>query len=143
MKRTIALAALAAMIATPTVGHAAKPKRIERKVVLKYQGFCDAGINGLHGGPTTCPTAAEQMVTIKKGEAYLKFAAVDSRGRTIGLRYYNDADFGGTVQTFCGKTSKAQKVKYKATMAVKTAIDPNCGGVPTNGTLTITISNLP
>ena len=137
MKRSALLIALAALSVVPATGHAAE-KRTERKIDFAYTGFCDAGIDGLHGGPTSCPTAAQWSDVIAKGESYIKFSAGDSK---IGLRYFDTADFSGTVQSFCGGTDKALKVKSGQEMAIKVSVDPTCGAIPTTGTITIVISN--
>ncbi len=144
MKRIASLVALTGLVVVPAVSDAAPaPKRVERTVTLSYQGPCDAGIAGLHGGPATCPTAAQLAELVKKGEAYISFKAVDATGQKIGLRFYNTADFPGTVTSYCGGSAKALKVKAGQEMAVKTSVDPTCGGVPTTGTLTMVLSNLP
>ena len=144
MKRAATLFALAAVVVVPAVSDAA-PKRVERTVTFAYQGFCDAGTEAAtFGGPASCPTSAKLVELVKKGESFVKFSAVDeTTGEPVMLRYYNNADFGGTVESYCGESGKALKVKAGQEMAWKTSLDPTCGLVPTTGTLTVTFSNLP
>jgi hypothetical protein len=139
----IAVAALAALVATPALGHAAtkKAKRVERKVTIAYTGFCQVGIDGANGGAGGCPNELED--TARAGEAYVKFSAKDSTGTTIGLVSYDPADYANTAASHCGGITKATKIKPKKSIGIKTVLDPTCGAVPTTGTLTIVFSNLP
>jgi hypothetical protein len=143
LKRILAIAALAAIVATPALGNAAvkKPKRVERKVTVAYTGFCQAGIDGANGGISGCPNELEDMA--KTGEAYVKFFATDTTGQKIGLVSYDPADYATTAASHCGGITKAQKIKAKKGIGLKTVADPTCASVPTTGTLTIVFSNLP
>jgi hypothetical protein len=145
LKRIIAAAALAALVATPAVGHTApkKVKRVERKVTFDYTGFCVAGIDGGNAGLTGCPTASMHE-TVKKGEAYVKYFATDATGQKIGITAYDPAAYSTTAATVCGGLAKAKKIKAGVNISLVTMANPTCGGpVATTGTMTMVFSNLP
>lgn len=142
MRRILVPLAIVALAAAAPAADAA-PKKKSRTVKLAYVGFCDVGIaDSAHGGPNTCPTPAEIDITTKTGEAYVKVAIKDNTGQPVAIRWWKNDDFGGTVATICKGNTKAAKFKAKL-LSFKLAFDPTCGGVPTQGTLTVVISNLP
>jgi hypothetical protein len=143
VKRIIAAAALAALVATPAVGHAAKPRRVERKVSIDYTGFCQAGTTGTSTGISGCPIANEIEDAARRGESYVKVSAVDDSGLVVGIVTYNPDAFAGSTTYLCGKSAKPMKIKSGRKLGVKTIADPMCDGVPTTGTLTMVFSNLP
>jgi hypothetical protein len=141
VQRTVALAALALVVATPALGDAAtKPKRVERKVTVDYTGFCQAGIEGNSGGVQGCPNELSDVA--RKGEAYVKAMVTDETGLSVGLVTYDPDAFAGSTTYSCGAV-KAKKIKSGRLIGVKTVANPTCGGVPVTGTLTLVFSNLP
>ncbi|HVE64838.1 MAG TPA: hypothetical protein VNB94_13695 [Mycobacteriales bacterium] len=143
MKRIASLVALTGLIVVPAVSDAAPkpPKRVERTVTVAYTGACQVGIDGANGGINGCPNALNDAA--KVGESFVKFSAKDATGLSIGLVSYDPTDFAGTAASVCGGIAKAMKIKAKKEFGIKTVIDPTCGAVPTQGTLTMTFSNLP
>jgi hypothetical protein len=141
MKRTISLLATAAVVATPLLADAAPKKKVERKVTTSYTLACQAGVDGANGGITGCPNELEDAAS--KTESYVKFSAVDTTGRPIGIVAYNPDDYGNTATNYCGGITKAIKIKPGTAFGVKTIVDPTCGAAPTTGTITIIFSNLP
>jgi hypothetical protein len=143
VKRLIAVTALAALVATPALSHAApkKPKRVERTVTFAYTGACQAGVGDTNAGVAGCPNELNEIA--RTGEAYVKFSAKDSTGQVIGLIAYNTDDFASDNSAHCGGITKARKIKPKTPLSVATMADPSCGGLPTTGTITMVFSNLP
>jgi len=140
VKRIASLVALTGLIVVPAVSDAA-PKRVERTVTAPYTGACQVGVDGANGGINGCPN---QMADVaKKGEAYVKYSATDATGRPVGLVAYDPADYANSAANFCGGLAKPVKIKAGKEVGIKTILDPTCGAIPTQGTLTITFSNLP
>lgn len=140
MKRYIALAAIGGLVMVPSVSDAA-PKRTERTVTVSYTGACQAGIDGANAGINGCPNTLADVA--KKGEAFVKFSATDATGQKVGLVSYDPADYGSTATNYCGGSPKPTKIKAGKEIGIRTIIDPTCGAIPTQGTLTLTFSNLP
>ena len=140
MKRILPLLAVAAVAVVPSAGHTAV-KRVERTVTADYVLACQAGIDGANGGISGCPNELADVA--KKGEAYVRFSATDATGQPVGLVSYDPSAYDTTAANHCGGIDKPVKIKAGNEIGIKTIIDPTCGAVPTQGTLTITFSNLP
>lgn len=144
MKRLATFAALALLVTVPVASEAA-PKRKERTETLSYtapNGATIAGAAATAGcGPADIRTCLN--VTLTKDEKYIKFSAKDSSGQTVGIQYFagetND-DYQSAAFT-CGEG----KGTYKkgGMVSFRIAIDTSCPSLPTSGTLTVVISNLP
>ncbi len=143
MKRFAMLAAVAAIAVVPTTGHAA-PKRVERTVVLDYTLPTGATVGGVASTGSCDPVRVCLLLPLGKEDKYIKFVAKDAVSPAVGIQFYpgsTNADYSAGVQYACGEG----KTNFKKPVEVsfRIAIDSSCPGVPTQGTLTVVISNLP
>ena len=141
MKRAVTLFALAAVAVVPNAGHTAE-KRVERTEVLNYTLPTGVTTPAALTGSCGDPVRACLNVTLGKNEKYIKFTAADATGQPVGVQYFageTNADYAG-VQSVCNE-GKAT-FKKGGLVSFRIAVDPTCG-VPTQGTLTVVISNLP
>lgn len=145
MKRTLALLAAAAVVATPLVSEAAPktPKKSTRTVSFDYSGFSAGAISlGASFSLNNCnvPDQCMDFDTVK-GEKNVKIAATDATGRPVGMQVWLDGDYQGSVAYYCGAASI--KVGPKAAHVVSVRMTPidNCQGLPTEGTVKATITN--
>ena len=143
MKRSALLVALAAVALVPASGEAA-PKRVERTVVLDYIAPTGATIAGAASTGSCDPVRTCLLLPLGKEDKYLKFVAKDAASPTVGIQYYpgsTNADYSAGVQYTCGEGK--MNLKQPVEVSFRIAIDTSCPGVPTQGTLTVVISNLP
>jgi hypothetical protein len=145
MKRAVVAVAVAAIAVVPAAGHAAPkpPKKTVRTVTLEYQGFCTAQVSGaVYWGPNACPQEAFITVVLTKAEKYVTYKAEDASGTPTPMQVWTNGDYN-SVGTVCSDGKFTSK-KGGGSLDIATALEaPDCGGIPTQGTITITISNLP
>lgn len=144
MKRIATLGAIALLVAVPMTSEAA-PKRKERTETLSYT--LPTGVTAAGAASTaSCgdPVRKCLVISLGKDEKYIKFVAKDSAGQSVGIQYYpgtTSADYSAGVQYTCGEGKATFKKPTEVSFRI--AIDSSCPGVPTSGTLTVVISNLP
>ena len=142
MKRTVLFAALAAVALVPATSDAA-PKKKERTETLSYTlptGVTSPAVSGATCGD---PVRACLNVSLGKDEKYIKFSVKDSTGLKVGIQYFagETNDDYQSVQTICGEGKST--FKKPSMVSFRIALDNSCAGIPTQGKLTVVISNLP
>lgn len=145
MKRSLALLAAVAVVATPLAASAAPkaPKKTTRTVTFDYTGFTAGAVSlGASFSLNNCslPGQCIDFDTVK-GEKNVKVAATDASGRPVGMQVWFNDDYEGTVAYYCG--TAALKVSPKSANLVSIRMTPldSCAGLPTEGTVTGTITN--
>lgn len=141
MKRTLALIAATALLATPVAADAAAkkpaPKPTKRVVTWNYTGVFGAYAS-VAGGGGVCganPKACFELPT-QKHETKVSFAAVDATGQKIPLQFALDGDYANNQLT-C--SSGSTPVKKGSTVNFYMVAGPDCPGIPTSGKVTMTI----
>jgi hypothetical protein len=164
MKRTIVVALTVGLIASvfaiaPAEAKKkkkkAKPVRVERIVEIPYTlGGLGAATPVRTGGVCfTDPTmpASCKEVPLQAGETYIKVEVADSTGTTVpGFISQGDTDGDGISDgygEFCGAHAEPVALTDAAapvgiSMYPGTCTTPS-GGIPTTGTITVTLSNMP
>ena len=142
MHRKIAVAVLAVIIAMPGLSDAApkKPKKKVRTVTFEYTGPCYVNSPAVDGGPNACYTTGSLAVQPAKDELYLTYTAKDASGQKVGMVAFENDNFDTRTHS-CGAGKK--KFKKAQPFRVVMQVSSACQAVPTSGTITITLSNLP
>ncbi len=141
MKRSLALLAAAALVATPVVAEAAAkkpaPKPTKRVVTWSYTGVFGAYASAAGGGGVcgANPMACFALPT-QKHETLVSFVATDTTGQKIPLQYALDGDYQGNQLT-C--SSGSTPVKKGSTVNFYMVAGPDCPGIPTSGKVVMTI----
>ncbi|HVF19704.1 MAG TPA: hypothetical protein VNA14_05625 [Mycobacteriales bacterium] len=145
MKRVVTLLAIGALAALPATSDAAV-KRKERTVTFDYvvaNGANVGGVGSTAGCGPVAPLRPCMNVTLAKDEKHIKFVAKDASGQSVGIQYFageTNADYQSVAHTCnAGKGS----FKKGGLVSFRIGVDSNCPGIPTEGTLTVVISNLP
>ena len=147
MKRSLALLAAVAVVATPLAASAAPapkaPKKTTRTVTFDYTGFSAAAVSlGASFSLNNCdlPGQCFDFDTVK-GEKNLKVSAADATGQPVGMQIWLNDDYEGGVAYYCGTATL--KISPKAANLVSVRMTPldSCAGLPTEGTVTGTITN--
>lgn len=154
-RMTVATAVLIAATLAGTAVNAeaaSKPRPVKkhsRSVTLTYKPgpttHSAVGVGSVQG----CLGAVANCLNFDtaKDEKYLTITSTDASGRPVGLSMFpNTGTNGVSTETFvCGSTKNAPIApKSSWTIAADTAsADPSCPGVATQGTITVTLSNLP
>ena len=138
MKRTVVLLTAAAVAATPFAAQAAVKKPTKRVVTWEYAGAFGAYATGVGGGGNCAGAACFELPTTKY-EKHISFSAKDATGAKIGIQYYFDGQYK-SVPTVCSTASF--DVPPGTVVSFDTVVTPGCAGVPTSGTVTITVTGL-
>ena len=143
MKRAVLLVAMGAIALSPVAGHAAPkpPKKTTRVVNLSYTLFCGVTASGAGSAYVCPPETAHFTETATKAEKYVTFSAKDANGTPVAIQYWTNGVYDG-VATACSK-GKAQNKKGGGTYDFILSLSDLCQAIPTQGTLTVTFSNLP
>ena len=141
MKRSLALLAAIAVVATPLAASAAPkpPKKSTRVVSYDYQVV--RGVSGLVvlNGCAQAPGGCMEFETVK-GEKTITFAITDSTGRPVAINAFPDGDFNAN-QEICGKGTFKVSPKSVTAISVRPVASEACEGLPTRGTIKATITN--
>lgn len=142
MKRTAIVATLALVAVTPAMAHAA-PKASKRTITSTYSHPVALSVTTGLGVTLNCtgPMAGCWEFNTVKGEKTVTISATDSTGTPTGLQIFTDDDYANNVQFFCGTGTITVSPKAATQVGVRIAVDPNCGGLSTSGTLTAVITN--
>jgi hypothetical protein len=149
VKRSLALLTAAAVVATPLVGHAApkakpKPKPTTRTVTWDYTAVHGATTPVVFTtGESPCTVNADGCFELftEKHETAVSMKVVDASGQAVPVQYHFNGEYvAGAVFTSCGDGSF--KVKKGTQVTLATVVDPTCAGLPTQGTVTFTITGL-
>lgn len=148
MKRSLALLTAAAVVATPFAAQAApkakKPVPTTRTVTWDY--------TAVHGATTPVVfTTFESPCTVnadgcfelftEKHETAVSMKVADASGQAVPVQYHFNGEYtAGGVFTSCGDGTF--KVKKGTQVTLATVVDPACAGLPTQGTVTFTITGL-
>lgn len=138
MKRALVLLVTAAVATAPLSAQAAKPKPTKRVVTFTYQGFVGTttpAVSGTLNEPACGATGACYELQTLKHEKQVAFSTGGP-----AVQVYLDGDYEGTVQTYCG--SGVVPVSKGSLVSFRMAVDPTCSSapVPTQGTVTLTIT---
>ena len=126
---------------TPVASHAA-PKKTTRTVEFAFEGFCGVRVPNPGGSGTlrACVSGKSYWtVQALKSELYMSFSAKDDSGTPVGLSVfpYNGSDFA------CGSGKRQTNLGGAEFTFMVTLSPADCQGVPTRGTITAVLSNLP
>ena len=140
MKRSVLIVTAAAVVLTPLAATAAPAKASKRTITFEYTGFSSAGhsaAGSFHfaGGCAVADSCME--FETKKGE---KTIEVKSSQPTAGIQIWFDDAYADNVQLFCGAGKISVSPKTSHVINVSPSAH-DCGSVPTEGTLTATLSN--
>lgn len=138
MKRTALLATLALVAVSPAVAHAGGKTRTLSYTYSGAFGISTPAVSGAlncQSGMNAC----WDFATVK-GEKSVTITATDSSGTPVPLQVFTGDDYAGTVQTACGKATLDLSPKTANAISVRTAVDPTCGGIATNGTIKAVIT---
>jgi hypothetical protein len=139
VKRTALIAAAALVAVSPVAAHAA-PKPSKRTVTLDYTGALGATVAGASFNSNCSFGIGDCMeFSTVKGEKTVTFSVADDTGQPVGIQVFTDGDFQ-TVQLFCGTGTITVSPKTPTSVSVRPAFG-DCGGEPTTGTVTATITN--
>lgn len=141
MKRSVALLAALAVAGLPLAAEAA-PKPKPRTATFSYTGPGGAGANGVGSVTlTSCPGPGMCFAfETVKGEKLVKVEAKDQTGRPVGLQVWLDGDYAGSVALYCGTAEVKVAPKAAHQVSIRTTLVESCQGVPTQGTITATIT---
>lgn len=140
MNRSLLLLTAAAVALTP-LGASAAPKPTKRVVTFDYTGFSTvdspAVLFNASGLLPICAVADScfDFETVK-GEKTIEIAASDP---TTGIQIWFDDLYADNVANFCGKGRISVSPKTAHTISVRPSLG-TCGGPPTEGTLTATVT---
>jgi hypothetical protein len=162
MKRSIVVVLMAGLLAgavTAAPAEAKKKKkevRTERVVEIPYTlGNLGAATPAYTGGvcfvDPTMPASCKE-VPLQAGDKYIKVEVADASGTTVpGFISQGDID-GDTISDgygqFCGAHAEAVPLADAAapvgiSMYPGVCADASGGGIPTQGTITVTFTNMP
>jgi hypothetical protein len=141
VKRLLAATSVLALLAAPAVADAAvkkAPKPTKRTVTWNYTGVFGAYVSAAGGGgvcganPEACYDLATQV-----HETKVTFTATDATGQKVPVQYTLDGDYdGNTLQCSTGDVAVRKGTVVNFYMVATDA----CPGVPTQGTITMTIT---
>jgi hypothetical protein len=152
----IAVAATAALlaVAVPTAATATtkkkpapkKPVKHVRTVTLTYNNPCAFTFNSraAYGpGGTVCP--ADFQVSTSKTEKYMSVTIADKTGQSVPVTFVEDASSGSVAwEIICGKaTNLAVSPNDTYDLNPVISLGDTCPAPPTQGTITVKLSNLP
>lgn len=140
MKRSVLLVTAAAVALTPLAASAAPAK--PRTLTFDYAGPATLGHSaglGLNASavPGFCDAVAScwEFSTVK-GEKTVEIAADDP---SVGITVWFDGTYADTSKLYCGTAKLTVSPKTTHAISVRPTVS-DCGGVPSGGTLTATIS---
>ena len=161
MKRSLAVLLVLGLAASFAVAPAQakkkkKPVRAERVVEVDYQ-LGGLGVSTPAATAGTCfvdPTqpASCKDVALMKGESYIKIEIQDASGTTVpGSMNQGDIDGDGVNDIygqFCGAMPEPIQLQdsyapVSISMYPGVCADASSGGIPTTGTIVVTLSNMP
>lgn len=141
MKRTLVLLTAAALAASPAVADAAKKPRPTKRVVT----FDYTGVFGVYssaaGGGGVCeanPDACFVLSTLPY-EKKVSFTATDATGQEVPVQWDLDGDYDNNTVS-CSKGEIP--VRKGTTVEFFFVAGTDCAGLPTSGTLTMTVTGL-
>lgn len=136
MTRLLALAVGAALVASPVAHAATTPakKPTTRTVTFAYQGA--AGTHAVVFTGTLCTDTTCTAIPLESYETKASISATDSSGQKVPLLTSVDS----TDSLTCGSADVTLAKSTELDLA--TVVDPTCAGVPTTGTVTVTITGL-
>jgi hypothetical protein len=138
------LGLVAASVATAEAKGKKKPSRAERTVETRYE--CEPAVF-----PPVCSGQYREYVETRATEAFFTAKVSDAHGQPLYVNVYED--YPGKhrlVGSFCGETSEPMSFHPGAVLTfsidIYISVAPvSCpaGRLATNGTTTVTLSNLP
>jgi hypothetical protein len=139
VKRTLALLIAAAVVTSPVVAEAAtKAKPTKRVVTWAYTAVHGVTTPVVSAGlETPCTVNAAGCFELVTFRHETKVTFKESTGASVAIQYFTDGDYQ-TVQTVCG--AGEVPVKKGTSVSFRTAVDPSCAGVPTQGKILLTIT---
>ncbi|MDP3714371.1 MAG: hypothetical protein Q8R60_18015 [Mycobacteriales bacterium] len=145
MKRSLALLAAVAVVATPLAASAAPkpPKKTTRTVTFDYTAFTAGTVSvAASFSLNNCdlPGQCFDFDTVK-GEKTVKLSAVDATGLPVAMQVFTNDDYAGNVVTYCGTGTLKVSAKSANLVSVRMTLSDTCAGLPTEGTVTGTITN--
>ena len=146
--RVIGGAAVAVMVLGTAAGaHAAtdkkhKPVLHKRVQTITYQGGC--GITaGVQATPGTCVLGGSYNLAFKRGEKYVSISVKDSIAPGVPAVLWLGTGVNAANQQFCTSIKNFQPGGTTPQLDLFDGVDPTCPGSATQGTITVTYSNLP
>lgn len=137
MKRTLVLLSVAALAAGPAAHAATKvpaKKPTTRTVTWAYQG--PAGANADSSTVSVCNDSTCTSIPLQAYETKAVISVTDGSGQKVALLTEVDGAAGIT----CG-SGEVTLVK-NTQLDLKAVLDPTCPALPTQGTVTVTITGL-
>jgi hypothetical protein len=141
VKRSLALLAAVAVVATPLVSEAApkKPKKSIRTITYDYQVVRGVAGTVVLNGCEQVPGGCMEFSTVK-GEKTIAFTVTDSSGQPVAIDVYSDGDY--TANTgLCGTGTYKVSPRSAVGISVRAVASPACDGIPTTGTIKAVITN--
>jgi hypothetical protein len=141
MKRSLLVLTAAAVALSPVAASAAPAKATKRTITFDYSGFSTidspAVLVNFSGVLPVCAAANScfDFDTVK-GEKTIEVVASSPN---VGIQIWFDNTYAGNVEAFCGKGKIAVSPRTAHTISVRTSMG-TCGGLPTSGKLTATIT---
>ena len=142
MKRSLALLAAAAVVATPLAAQAAPakaPKKSTRVITFDYTVVRGVAGTVVLNGCEQVPGGCMEFFT-EKGEKSIAFSVEDATGQPVAIDVFPDGDYVSNTG-LCGKGTYKVSPKRSVGISVRPVASPDCQGVPTTGTITATITN--
>ena len=156
-RRLFAATAVLLTVAVPTASSATaatkkkappkKPVKHVRTITFTYSNPCGFTLNSTAvygpGGSVNCPSAAQ--ITTAKTEKYMSVTITDKTGQSVPLTFVEDASANRVSwDIICGKATNVDvspNDTYDLDPVV--AVGNTCPVPPTQGTVTVKLSNLP
>jgi hypothetical protein len=136
------LGLVAASVATAEAKGKKKPTRVERTVETSYE--CEPAVF-----PPVCSGQYREYVETRATERFFTAEVSDAHGQPLYVDVYEDGD-STPVASFCGETPEPISFHPGAVLTFSIDIYINvppiscpAGRFATNGTTTVTLSNLP
>ena len=138
MKRTAALIAASGLLLAPVAADAAtkpvKKKPTTRTVTWDYQG--PAGPHVIGSSVSLCTDSTCTSLGLEPYELKAVVTVTDDAGQDVALLTSVD----GVDSLTCGSGELA--LSKSTQLDLRTVLDPDCPGLPTTGTVSVTITGL-
>ena len=156
MKKALSVTLILAVVfgafsLAPAQAKKKKAKKIERVVEVPYS--CPCGVNPVAGfklDTITGENIGGATIPLQMTDMYMTGVAEDALGQNVYVAFSQDTDgdgFNNDVGAFCGETTEPMEVSHvegEYRMFIYGGLcDDNSPAVASNGTITLTFSNMP